>query len=244
MQSSEDRFLDGRVIAHQPLTGFRSGTDAVLLAAAVPATEDEDLLELGSGAGIASLCLAARVPGCRIYGLELVPELVDLARANARANRMEARVRFEHADALRLPKAWRRGFRHVFCNPPFHQDEGNVSPSAERAQALQDGGRLREWLATALKRVVAGGTLSVIVRADRLGEILAMLPLRGTAIFPLWPRAGEAAKRAIVQTRKNSRAAPMLLGGLVLHRENGCYTEEAEAVLRHAGSLALASPHR
>ena len=48
----------------QPAQGFRSGLDAVMLAAAVPAREDSDVLEIGRGAGAASLCLAARVPGC------------------------------------------------------------------------------------------------------------------------------------------------------------------------------------
>jgi len=80
-QTSSDRFLNGRVIASQPLTGFRSGLDAVMVSAAVPARADDEVLELGSGAGIASLCLAARIPECRVCGIELFPELVDLARA-------------------------------------------------------------------------------------------------------------------------------------------------------------------
>jgi len=53
-----DTFLDGRVIARQPQTGFRAGLDAVMLAAAVP--DGANALELGAGAGTASLCLAAR----------------------------------------------------------------------------------------------------------------------------------------------------------------------------------------
>ncbi len=242
METSQDRFLDGRIVARQPLHGFRSGTDSVMLAASVPAQPDDDLLELGSGAGIASLCLAARVPACSICGVEQISDLVDLARENARANRLESRLCFERADALDLPAHWRRSFGHVFCNPPFHGDEGHASPSIQRALALQDAGRLRDWLAAGLKRVRAGGTLTVIVRGDRLGEILRAIPPHGTAILPLWPHAGIPAKRVIVQIRKNSRAPLMLLAGLVLHDANGCYTDDAEAVLRHAGSLAVGTP--
>ncbi len=61
-----DRFLGGRITAAQPGSGFRAGHDTVLLAAAVPAENDSVVLELGSGAGIASLCLSAREPGVRI----------------------------------------------------------------------------------------------------------------------------------------------------------------------------------
>src|SRR5580692_3791178 len=109
-RSSEDRFLGGRIAARQPLDGFRSGTDAVMLAASVPALEGDEMLELGAGAGIASLCIATRVSGCKVAGLEVFPELVALAQANARANGMEERVSFACADVFDLPTPWRRNF--------------------------------------------------------------------------------------------------------------------------------------
>ena len=239
---STDRFLDGRVVASQPVDGFRSGLDAVMVAAAIPALEGDEVFELGSGAGTASLCLAARVPACRVFGIDVVQDLVELARENARTNHMESRVHFVQGNALDLPVDYRRSFDHVFCNPPYHGREGNPSPNTKRALALQDENRLGDWLAAGLRRVVSGGTLSAIIRADRLGEALHALPPRGIAILPLWPRAGEAAKRVIVNTTMNSRAPLALLAGLVLHEEDGRYTEQAEAVLRHAGSLAVGSP--
>ncbi len=244
MQALGDRFLDGRIAAQQPLDGFRSGIEAVMLAAAVPAREGEELLELGSGAGIASLCVAARVSGCRIFGLEVFPELVTLAEANARANGLEQRVSFACADIFDLAQPWRRSFHHVFSNPPFHGSDGLASPRAERARALQDQGRLANWLVSGLKRVRAGGTFTAIIRADRLQEALDTLPPTGVAIFPLWPRAGEPAKRIILQARKNARTPFTLLAGLVLHEANGDYTGDADAVLRGTGSLALANPRR
>jgi tRNA1Val (adenine37-N6)-methyltransferase len=215
-----------------------------MLAASVPAQDGDELLELGAGAGIASLCVAARISGCCVSGLEVFPELVALAQANARANGVEERVAFACADIFDLPKPWRRSFNHVFCNPPFHGAQGTTSPRAERALALQDKGLLANWLAFGLKRVRAGGTFTAIIRADRLREALKALPPTGIAIFPLWPRAGEPAKRIIVQARKNAHTPLMLLAGLVLHEENGEYTRDADAVLRDAGSLALANPRR
>ena len=65
-----ETFLDGRVKVTQPESGFRSGLDAVMLAAAVPAASDQTALELGAGSGAASLCLAARVGGLRVTGVE------------------------------------------------------------------------------------------------------------------------------------------------------------------------------
>lgn len=231
-----ETFLDGRVKARQPEQGFRSGLDAVMLAAAVPARAGDTVLELGASAGTVSLCLAARVPGCVIAGVEIDPELVELATANAAANGFTCR--FVAADIFRLPQDLKRDFDQVFSNPPFH-GEGLVSPDAARATALNDDGRLSDWLKAGLQRTVSGGFFTAIIRADRLGEALAALPTEGVNILPLWPRVGETAKRVIVQVRKGSRAPFALLPGLVLHQADGTWTEGAEAVLRRGAALAL-----
>ena len=233
--ASEDRFLGGRVIVRQPENGFRAGLDAVMLAAAVPARAGDNALELGAGAGTASLCLAWRVKDLTVAGLEIDETLVTLANQNAAANGLEERVSFVTGDAFDLPQALHRSFDHVFCNPPFH--EGEVSPDPARARALQDDGRLAGWLAAGLKRTVSGGSFTAILRADRLGEALAALPERGVVIFPLWPHADEPAKRVILQVRQGSRAPLSLLPGLVLHEPDGRYTPEADAVLRDGASL-------
>ena len=97
-----DRFLGGRLTIAQPKRAFRAGHDTVLLAAAVPAGPREFVLELGAGAGVASLCLAVRVPDVRLLGIELNPELVRLANENAVRNGMGERVRFEAGDVPAL----------------------------------------------------------------------------------------------------------------------------------------------
>jgi tRNA1Val (adenine37-N6)-methyltransferase len=239
---TDDRFLGGRVIVRQSVHGFRSGLDAVMLAASVPAAAGDDVLELGAGAGAASLCLAARVADCSLTGIEIDPALAALANDNAEANKMSARVRFVAGDALVLSGELKRDFAHVFSNPPFHGDGGEISPDAGRDTALRDKGRLGDWLAAGMKRVVSGGTFTAIVRADRMAEALAALPETGIAITPLWPRAGEPAKRVIVQARKGSRAPLALRPGLVLHEADGSYTPAADAILRDGASLAPANP--
>lgn len=231
-----DAFLDGRVRVTQPRAGFRSGLDAVMLAAAVPAMAGQTVLELGTGAGTASLCLMARVPGLTLTGVEIDESLVALARENAAANGTE--TSFMVADIFALPPALKRDFDHVLANPPFH-GEGQISPDPARAAALMDGGTLKDWLKLGLQRTVSGGFFTAILRADRLNEALAALPEKGVCAFPLWPRAGEAPKRVIVQARKGSAAPFALLPGLVLHQPDGAWTPEADAVLRRGTALAL-----
>jgi tRNA1Val (adenine37-N6)-methyltransferase len=93
-----------------------------------------------------------------------------------------------------------------------------------------------------LKRTISGGTFTAILRADRMNEALAALPLTGVNVLPLWPRAGESAKRVLVQVRKGSNAVFRLLPGLILHDDSGAYTLEADAILRGQAALALGVP--
>ena len=241
---TEDGFLGGRLRVRQFVRGFRSGLDAVMLAAAVPARSGDTVLELGSGAGVGSLCLAARVPGCAITGVETDADLVALANDNAAANGMAGRVRFGEADVLKLSQEVRADFDHVFCNPPFHDAEGEASPDASRAQALQDSGTLQEWVRTGMKRTASNGTFTVIVRADRLNQVFDALPDNGVIVFPLWPKRATPAKRVLIQLRRGKRVLLALLPGLVLHETNGRYTPEADAILRGRAALEIAESRR
>jgi tRNA1(Val) A37 N6-methylase TrmN6 len=231
-----DGFLGGRLAIAQPKVGFRAGHDTVLLAAAVPAREGDKILELGAGAGVAGLCVAARVAGASIRGIEIDAGLVDLANWNAQRNGMADRVRFEHGEARIIGP--NEEFAHAFFNPPFHPESGEISPRPARDRAMRDAlGAIGKWTMAALAATHAGGTVIAILRADRAGEMLSAVQ-GGATVFPLFPRVGEAAKRVIIRLTKGSAAPTRVAAGLVLHA-NGGNTDAAEAVLRHAAVLSL-----
>lgn len=242
---TEDRLLDGRVILRQPRDGFRAGIDSVLLAAAVPAIDGVMVLEPGAGVGAAALCLAARVPGCRIAGLELQPELVRLGRENIQLNGAETVVQMTEGDLTQPPAHLTPGsFDHVMMNPPFLA-AGRVHAPTDPSRAashVEGAAGLADWLDFALKMLRPKGSVTLIHRADRLDEALAALTgVTGEiVVFPLWPghgssgQAGKPAKRVIIRARKDIRAPTRLAPGLVLHQDDGSYTTEADAILRGA----------
>jgi tRNA1(Val) A37 N6-methylase TrmN6 len=57
-------------------------------------------------------------------------------------------------------------------------------------------------------------------------------------LLPLWPHAGEPAKRVLLLARKGGRGPGVVLPGLVLHNADGGYTPAADAVLRGGAGLA------
>lgn len=243
---TEDGLLDGRVRLCQPARGYRVAIDPVLLAAAVPVRAGERILDAGAGSGAASLCLAARVPDCRLVGLELERELARLASHNVALNGQERRIDMMAGDLGRPPpRLSGSSFDHVMTNPPFlAAGSGTPSPEPGRQRAHREGEvELAGWLAGCLRLLRPGGHLTLIQRAERLGEVLSALQGKAgdLVVFPLWPAAERrAAKRVLVQGRKGARGLLRLMRGLVLHEADGRFTPAAERILRHGAALPLA----
>jgi tRNA1(Val) A37 N6-methylase TrmN6 len=234
--------LGGRVRLAQPATGYRVAIDPVFLAAAVPARAGERVLDLGAGVGAASLCLAARVAGVAVLGVEREAAALALARANAAANAMDDRVTFAAGDV----RHWRlaagdAGYDHVMANPPYRAPgAGTPSPDAakERAQGEDEGG-LADWVDAALRLAKQKATLTFIFRADRLDDLLIELQGRAgqATVYPLWPKRHQSPKRIVLRARKSVQGGVTLLPGLVLHEEDGRFTDAAQSVLRAGRAL-------
>jgi tRNA1Val (adenine37-N6)-methyltransferase len=232
--------LDGRVQYAQPQRGFRSGIEPVLLAAAIPARPGARVLEAGSGAGAALLCLAARVTGVQGLGVEQDPGLVALARQNATANGWPD-LHFTAADVASLPEL--DPFDHACANPPFHGEGGTPSPDASRRTAKRAAPGLLAIWATALARPLRQrGTLTFILPSALLPAAATAFIASGcapTTVLPFWPKPGQPAKLLLLRGIKGSRAPFRVLPGLVLHAPDGSFTAEADAILRGGAGLEL-----
>jgi tRNA1(Val) A37 N6-methylase TrmN6 len=245
--TTEDRVLDGRVRLRQPARGYRAGLDAALLAAACDAGDGARVIEAGCGAGAALLAAAARRPGARFTGVERDPAALALARENIGLNEMEGRVAAVAGDvALRFSGLGLPVFDAAMANPPFFDDPDALrGPAAERRGAWMADDGLEAWIGFLSKAVREGGTITVIHRADRLADILALLaPKAGSAqVRPVLPFADQPAKRVLVRAIKSGKAPMRLLPALVLHdrpneREGGAkHTALAEAILRGEAGL-------
>ena len=240
---TEDRLLGGRVRLRQPADGYRAAIDPVFLAASVPAEPHQLVLDVGCGPGAAMFCLAARVPHCRVVGLEMQRELVRLAGDNAILNALETRVSVMIGDLLHPPPRLSPGaFDHVMANPPFNERGRSTPPATDKAEATIEGeADLGSWVRFSLAMVRSKGTVTFIHRADRIDALLGQITGQAgeIVIFPLWPGQGRAASRVLVRARKQIAAPARLAVGLVLHEPDGRLTAAAEAVLREGRGLEL-----
>ncbi len=232
--------IGGRVHFEQPAQGYRAAIDPVLLASAVKLARGS-VLELGAGAGAATLCLAHRQPGLTILAVEIDHDMAALARRNVARNEMTSRVEILVADVADLPVSLSGRFDAVFFNPPFDPAaRSSPSPHPDKRRAHAEGAAtLGDWIAAAHRALKPRGLVHLIHRADRLADLLAaLLPRFGDIeTIPLWPRAGEAAKRVIVRAQRDARGPCVLSSGLVLHEASGAFTLAVERVLRAGAAI-------
>lgn len=238
-----DAFLGGALHLWQPQSGYRAGIDPVVLAASVPAKAGQSVLDLGCGAGAAALCLGTRVPGLRLCGLERHPGYAELARRNG----AHLGLAVHEGDVAALPPALRQlSFDHVIANPPYYDRRGGTpAPDPHREAALGEDAPLAQWVQAGAKRLKPKGYLHIILKADRLADLLTALtaPLGSVEITPLAPRTGRPAELILAKARKDGRSPLKLRAPVVLHagQEHRCdgddYSPEISEVLRCGAAL-------
>ncbi len=211
--------------------------EPVLLAASIDAKPGERVLEGGTGAGAALLCLATRVPGITGIALERDAALARLANMNFQNNGLSD-VSCVQGDVTKPP--FPRGyFDHVFANPPWFNSASTLPPDARRALAHHAGPDIvAEWTASLAAMLCPRGSLTLILPASSFAQAAAAMRLAGCAgitLLPLWPRAGLPAKLLILSARRGVKSPDRVLPGLVLHDADGL-TDAAQAILRDGQS--------
>lgn len=242
----EDRLLDGRLRLLQPRKGHRAGSDAILLAAALPGLEQGALLDLGAGVGTVGLAAALMQPELRVTLLERDPALAALAGRNAGLNDIAGRVTVVAGDVTsRAAILSERGlapasFDAVAMNPPFYPPGGSkASPVPNRKAAHVAEGALAPWLRTARRLLRPGGHLALIHRVEALPEVLAALEtgFGAVAVRPVHAFADRPAIRIIVTAILNSRKPAAMLPAFVINGPDGKLSPASDAVHRGHGRL-------
>ena len=171
----------------------------------LPPAIDTELLDIGSGLGGPARFLAA-TRGCRVVGIDLTPEYVDVAGELTRRCGLADRVRFLTADAVDLPFA-DASFAAAYTQHAAMNVRDKKRLYAEIARVLRPGGTFvaydilqgpggavsypTPWSAdgttsflvdpAGLRRHLAEAGLDVLEERDRRAESLAWFKARAAA---------------------------------------------------------------
>ncbi len=252
METTKDAFLDGAVTVFQPARGgHRAGMDALLLAASVPENLQGRVADFGAGCGVAGMAVAYRCPGTIVDLVERDDAMVEVATKSIalpenaclrdRLDIICADLTASHSDRVANGLQDNR-YEAIIANPPFNDENHRKSPDVRRRAAhhLEDGD-LDKWVKTASTSLKGRGVLTMIVRPTTFPRLLdALKPGFGSVIIlPIHPKSTEPANRLIIQAKRGGRGEPKFLPSFVVHKDDGNFTEQAEAVFRGRREVCL-----
>jgi len=236
---TNDYLLNKKIKIFQPIDGYRASTDAVFLSSLLDETKvksGDTILDVGSGTGAISLCLAERLKEKNIVitGIDIQPDLVELSNFSARENGFTDFLRYIYMDIRQKTTLSAGSFSFVISNPPYSDhDMPSPNPSKQLAHNHQNFD-LTGWLTFCLKMLRPKGYLLLINRAEAVNEILAALHNKAgdVQILPIYSKEGQNAKRVAIIAKKGAKGMTKILPPFYTHNVDGSYTEKAQSILR------------
>ncbi len=221
---------------------FKFTMDAFLLAAFIDPKPQHKIIDLGSGGGVLSLLIAGQRKVTSVLGIEIQPDLVEMARRSLKLNQLEKTVNFEVADIRNLPgEIADNSFDYVITNPPFFEkDRGLVSENSSLARAkFEIDCTLEDIVAAAAKCVKGNGKVAIVYPTERLNDLMAIFNKRHLMpkrICFIHPRAGEKSNLVLMEARPGAKKGVEVLSPVTVYRSGGDYTDAMEKIF-HGFSL-------
>ncbi len=231
-----ESLFDGRIRLKQPQTGYRYTIDPVLLCAQLSPAPGTRILDIGCGCGIMPLILGFRHPKTSITGVEIQPELADLATRNIIENQMQNTVSSTCTDILDMQLSdTLPAFDLIISNPPYKkEDTGRLNPNRQKAVARHEIKlTIAKLFAKADKLLKPKGRIVIIFPSERLFDVHKAMA--DTSISPEWvrfihPFEEKNAKRVIVSSAKNIKSSCRVLPPLYLYDNKNLPTKAHNAL--------------
>jgi tRNA1Val (adenine37-N6)-methyltransferase len=181
---TRDALFDGDLLLYQAKGGYRFSMDAVLLAGMTRVQATDRVVDLGTGCGVVPLILAHRERGCVWVGIEIQPDLAELARRNVAANGWDTRIHILEMDFREVSGHFGPGaFDLVVSNPPYRRlTSGRINPNPQRAVARHElMASLEDVCAAASFLLSDGGRMALVYPASRLAHLMVVIYRHGFA---------------------------------------------------------------
>ena len=228
-------FLKGR--------GFSIGTDAILLYHFARDCRGPRTVDLGCGSGVVGILLALSSASRFVTAVDIDPEAVQAADANARLNGVEKRFLAVHGDIREHRSLWQAGsFDLAVMNPPYYAvgtgklpgSPTSATARSETACTLEDACLAASW------SVRWGGRFCTVYKPERLAELL--VTLHGAGLEPkrlrfVQPQADRAPNLVLVESVRGARPGVAVEAPLLLSNEDGSPGEELSGIYRELGTL-------
>ncbi|EIQ3759688.1 tRNA1(Val) (adenine(37)-N6)-methyltransferase [Staphylococcus pseudintermedius] len=224
---------DLRIIQNDAVFSF--STDALLLGHFTEVRKRDRILDMCAGNGVIPLLLSDKGNNV-ITGVEIQPQLVNMAVRSVQYNHLEDRITMVEMDINALIQAYSPAqFDLITCNPPYfkanqtnqHQLEAHKIARHEIYCTLDDCLRVSNHL---LKE---GGRVVMVHRAERMLDLFESMRhyrIEPKRLHMIFSKPGKAAQTIVVEGRKGGRQGLDIAPPFYIYDEQGDYTSEMKEI--------------
>ena len=211
---------------------FCFGMDAVLLSGFAAVRQGEQALDLGTGTGIIPILLEAKSEGRHFTGLEIQPDMADMARRSVAYNHLESKIEIVTGDIKEAGRLFDlASFDVVTSNPPYMNDaHGLKNPDLPKAIARHEIlCTLEDVVRSAAILLKPGGRFYMVHRPHRLIEIISVMrqyrlePKRMKFVHPFIDREANMVQ---IEGVRGGKPMVKLEAPIIVYKEPGVYTDE------------------
>ena len=211
---------------------FCFGMDAVLLTNYCDIKNNSKVVDLGTGTGIIPILLSGKRNFSKAYGLEIQPEVAEMAERSVKLNDLREKIEILNVDLKNaLDYLEENSFDAVISNPPYKlYNSGIINPEDKKAISRHEiKSTLEDVVSIASQLLKQYGRFYMVHRPDRLADIMCMLRkyrLEPKQIRFVHPRAAAKPNMILIRASKNGNPELKFDAPLYIYGDDGNYTED------------------
>lgn len=217
---------------------YRLTSDAVILANFVKAKKTDVLVDLGTGSGIIAILASQKNQTKKTYGIEIQPELADMAKRSVEANNLK-NIEILNIDMLELMQSKTRknngieAVDVVVCNPPYKKS-GTARLNENQSQKIarhETKINLLQICQVAKSLLKFHGKFYIVCDADRLAELIYDLKqnsLEPKKMFFTQSSAKSKANLVFIEAVLGAKESVLVLPMLITNDKDGLYLQEVK----------------
>lgn len=231
----DDLQIKGYQILQDP-SAFCFGMDAVLLSGFVRIRPACRVIDLCTGNGVIPILLAAKTKASHIEGLEIQPQMADMAERSVRLNGLEERIHITTGDVKEAStRLGASSYDAVTVNPPYMTGgKGLVNPQQTKAVARHEiCCTLEDVIRESSRLLVPGGRFFMVHRPFRLTEILCLMHeyhLEPKRLRMVQSFADEEPVMILVEGLRGGHSGVRIERPLIIYESQGVYGKDVRDI--------------
>jgi tRNA1Val (adenine37-N6)-methyltransferase len=228
--------------------GYRFSIEPFLLADFASVSQENEILDIGTGSGVIPILISKRKPGLNIVAVEIQKILSDLAFENIQSAGFSAAIKVISGDFLEISKELQPdSFDMILSNPPYRKlNSGRINPNPVKAIARHEVKlNLPNLVEASFRLLKSNGRVVLSYPTSRKREVLEALsrsklvPIR---LRNVYGRPGAIAKFFLVEAKKSAIVSSIEEDSIYIYKSDGSYSENMERL--YASFDYPCRPHR